>query len=479
MSNEHLLKFDFSKTRVLVVGDVMLDRYWYGGVGRISPEAPVPVVHVNKSEERPGGAGNVALNIKSLGAAVTLLGVIGEDDAGRCLEERLKAADIDCHLIHENDYPTVTKLRVISQHQQLIRLDFEEEKHAVDVEPLLALFEAQLKDADIVLLSDYAKGVLTNPLPFIEIAKQAGVPVFADPKQSNFAAYQGVDCVTPNMKEFEEAVGRCDQEEMLVQKAQALCTQHHLGAVLLTRGERGMTLIRENQDELHIPTQAKEVFDVTGAGDTVIAVFATAAASGFSIEDAMRMANVAAGLVVAKLGAATVTTPELRRALRSKKANISGILNLEQLKLAIEEAHSVGEKVVFTNGCFDILHAGHMLYLKEAKTLGERLIVAVNADETVAQLKGPGRPVNSLDKRMAVLAGIAAVDWVIPFSEATPEPLLEALHPDVLVKGGDYADNEVVGAEIVKAYGGEVKALGELEGLSTTHLIKKIQNKEV
>jgi D-beta-D-heptose 7-phosphate kinase / D-beta-D-heptose 1-phosphate adenosyltransferase len=476
--DEHLLKLDFSKARVLVVGDVMLDRYWHGPVARISPEAPVPVVHVKRTEDRPGGAGNVALNIKALGAQVSLLGVIGDDEPGRQLQERLKAAGIGGELLVDKQFPTIMKLRVLSQHQQLIRLDFEEELHEVNQSALIEAYKKALKNTDIVLLSDYAKGTLVDPVMLIALAKQAKVPVFVDPKQDDFTIYAGADCVTPNLKEFEQIVGRCKHEADIMRKGRELLKEHQLGALLITRGEHGMTLIREKENEVHVPTQAKEVFDVTGAGDTVIATFATAVASGSPLDEAMRLANVAAGLSVGKLGASVVTVPELRRALRSKKANVSGVLTVDQLQLMLEEAKAHGEKVVFTNGCFDILHAGHMLYLREAKSLGDRLIVAVNSDESVKKLKGPGRPVNSLEKRMAVLAGVGVVDWVVSFSDDTPIPLLKALQPDVLVKGGDYTKSEVVGGDIVETYGGEVKVLGVLEGESTTNLINKIHQSD-
>lgn len=466
---------NFSNTRILVVGDLMLDRYWYGPVSRISPEAPVPVVKVDRSEERPGGAGNVALNLAALGAGVTLVGVIGDDEAGKTLHSKLQAAKIEAKLNMSSDQSTITKLRVLSRHQQLIRLDFEDNlSFNLNQEAFTEAYTEALNDVDLVLLSDYAKGTLSNPKRLIDIAKAHNKGVLVDPKSDDFSIYAGAMMITPNMKEFEAVVGRCDDEKDIAKKAQALCKKHDFKAILVTRGEKGMTLLTKAGDEFHIPTRAREVYDVTGAGDTVIATLAAAVASGVSFEQAMVYANTAAGLVVAKMGAATVSLPELKAALLSNEESKRGILNEEQLMHAIEIARAKGRKIVMSNGCFDILHAGHVHYLNKAKEEGDRLIVAVNSDESVAAIKGPDRPVNSLDRRMAVLAGLVSVDWVVSFSDETPCRLLEKLKPDVLIKGGDYTPQEVVGADIVKAYGGKVKVLGLVDGLSTTATISKI-----
>lgn len=465
---------DFSQAHVLVVGDVMLDRYWHGSTSRISPEAPVPVVHIKESEDRPGGAGNVALNVRALGSTASLLGLVGMDEAGRILREQLEGAKIHGHLL-EADMPTVTKLRVISRHQQLIRLDFEE--RPVDDEHFKNLFEKYevlIKKANAVIFSDYNKGALKQLPKFIEVACKAKVPVFIDPKYHDFNIYQGATLLTPNFKEFESVVGPCQNEEDIVKKGRALLKAHNLTALLVTRGERGMTLLRADQPELHIPTRAKEVFDVTGAGDTVIASVAAAVASGTDLADAVVLANAAAGISVGKLGAATVSLPELRGVLQDHRGEPSGVVAEDQLLLAVEEARSRGERIVMTNGCFDILHAGHVHYLDQAKQYGDYLIVAINDDASVRQLKGKGRPVNSLEKRMAVLSGLSATDWVVPFFEDTPERLIKAVTPDVLVKGGDYKIEEIAGADHVLKQGGRVEILDFLEGLSTTSLLNKI-----
>lgn len=466
---------DFSRARILVVGDVMLDRYWHGDTSRISPEAPVPVVHIQQIEERPGGAGNVALNIASLGAKVTLLSICGDDNDADILENKLHAANINCQLLRMAAMTTITKLRVLSLHQQLIRLDFEEKIPSLDYHALVRIFESLVNEFDAVVLSDYGKGALRNAQTLIKIARTANVPVLVDPKGRDFTIYRGASLVTPNRKEFEEVVGVCSHESELAQKGQQLIKDLDLAALIVTRGEHGMTLLRPSEAELHLPTHAKEVYDVTGAGDTVIALLACGLAVGEPLPMAMAMANLGASIVVGKLGAATVTPIELRRALATERAIGRGILAEEQLLIAREDARHHGQRVVFTNGCFDILHAGHVAYLEQAKQLGDRLIVAVNSDASVSRLKGSERPINTLARRLAVLAGLSAVDWVVSFEDDTPERLLELLKPDVLVKGGDRSLDQIVGANLVHSYGGEVQALVLEEGCSTTAIVEKIR----
>ncbi len=464
---------DFTKARVLVVGDIMLDRYWYGDVSRISPEAPVPVVKVQQQTNCPGGAGNVALNVKTLGASVTLLGITGKDETAETLNTTLHAAGIDCHLLNISDTPTITKLRVLSQHQQLIRLDFEEPFHMHHSNQLLDAYQSLLSKTDAVILSDYGKGTLNDSKKLIAAARKKNIPVFVDPKQTDFSVYHSAAVITPNFKEFLTVVGDCPDEQTIKEKSQALLSEHDIGALLITRGENGMTLIRQNEPEIHLPARAQEVYDVTGAGDTVIAVLATSVAAGMELPNAMKLANTAAGIAVSKLGAATISAPELQQALQN--VPFGGLMNEEQLSLAIKNAHNRGKKIVMTNGCFDILHAGHVHYLNEAKKLGDRLIVAVNDDASVIRLKGKDRPINSLEKRMAVLNGLSSVDLVIPFSENTPERLISKLLPDILVKGGDYKPDEIAGAKAVIKNGGQVKIIDLVEGCSTTSVINRIE----
>lgn len=468
----------YNKSQVLVIGDVMLDRYWHGGTSRISPEAPVPVVKVNQVEDRPGGAGNVALNIAALGAGASIVGIVGDDEAGKALKTRLNAAGVHTDFQTVHNKPTITKLRVISRHQQLLRMDFEETFSVEDSSDFVEKAEEMIPLMGAVILSDYAKGSLQDVQSLIAIANKHKVPVLVDPKGSDFARYRKATLMTPNLHEFETVVGHCASEQELVEKGLALLKQLELSALLVTRGEHGMTLLREGMAELHLPARAREVFDVTGAGDTVISVLAASLAAGEELPQSVALANLAAGIVVAKLGTATISAPELRRAVKMEQGSERGVLTEEQLLMTIEEARAHGEKIVFTNGCFDIIHAGHVGYLEDTRSLGDRLIVAINSDESVSRLKGPGRPINPVDRRMAVLAGLEAVDWVIFYSDDTPERLLELIKPDVLVKGGDYSEDQVVGHEIVKAYGGDVKVLSFFENVSTTAIVKKIQAQE-
>ncbi|MFT3929036.1 MAG: bifunctional D-glycero-beta-D-manno-heptose-7-phosphate kinase/D-glycero-beta-D-manno-heptose 1-phosphate adenylyltransferase HldE [Spongiibacteraceae bacterium] len=474
----------FDNARVLVVGDVMLDRYWHGGTARISPEAPVPVVKVEDIEDRPGGSGNVALNIAALGAKAELFGLTGNDEAADALTTQLTAASVACHFHRVEALPTITKLRVISRQQQLLRMDFEQPFDTASAHTLSTQAQTAITSCKAIILSDYAKGALVDPQPLIRAARAANVPVLVDPKGSDFARYRGATLLTPNLSEFETIVGRCADENELVEKGHKLLNDLQLDALLITRGEQGMTLLEANKNpgqpgrpELHLPAQAREVFDVTGAGDTVIAVLATALAAGESLPDAVMLSNIAAGIVVGKLGTAVVSAAELRRALQQQQGRARGAMNLEQLLAAIDDARAQGEKIVFTNGCFDILHAGHVGYLQQARALGDRLIVGVNSDASVSRLKGPGRPINPVDRRMAVLAGLEAVDWVIAFEDDTPEPLLEKLRPDILVKGGDYTKQQVVGWEIVEGYGGSVRVLSFFDDMSTTKIVEKILEK--
>lgn len=466
----------FDSAPVLVVGDVMLDRYWHGPTHRISPEAPVPVVKVDQIEDRPGGAGNVALNIAALGAPAWLVGVTGDDEAALSLRQRLNAAGVYCDFQAHAEQPTITKLRVMSRHQQLIRLDFEE-RFNTDGPALLESVRGLIGKVKVMILSDYGKGALVNHQELIALAREAGVPVLADPKGKDFSIYRGATLITPNLSEFEAVVGECASEQVLVDKGMALIDELELDAILVTRSEQGMTLLCRGQSALHLPARAREVFDVTGAGDTVISTLATALAAGEALPQAVALSNLAAGIVIGKLGTAAISAPELRRAVQREQGSERGVLGAEQLVVAVEDARAHGERIVFTNGCFDIIHAGHVGYLEEARRLGDRLIVAINDDASVTRLKGPGRPINSVDRRMAVLAGLGAVDWVVSFAEDTPEALLELIRPDVLVKGGDYSVEQVVGAPIVQSYGGEVKVLNFVDSCSTTAIVQKIRDK--
>jgi D-beta-D-heptose 7-phosphate kinase/D-beta-D-heptose 1-phosphate adenosyltransferase len=472
---------DFAPARVLVVGDLILDSYWQGGTSRISPEAPVPVVHVQQCENRPGGAGNVAINIAELGANVILDGLIGNDDAGRQLTAVLQHDRVDCRFCPSDDVSTITKMRVLSRHQQLIRLDFEEFRDNAPVDDLLERYTAALADVDVVVLSDYAKGALLKVDEMISRARLAGKPVLVDPKGSDFGRYRGATLLTPNRSEFESIVGECRDEAEFAERAAALLQRLDIDALLITRSEQGMSLLARGESITHFPARAREVFDVTGAGDTVISVLAAALAAGEPLAQAAALANEAAGIAVAKLGAVAVTPAELRAVLNpvDNDAAMSGqgLVAEDDLLVLVSQARQRGERVVMTNGCFDILHAGHVTYLEQARRLGDRLIVAVNDDTSVGRLKGQGRPVNSLARRMAVLAGLRSVDWVIAFSEDTPERLICRVLPDVLVKGGDYTPQQIAGYDCVTAAGGQVRVLDFAEGCSTSAIIDAIRSR--
>lgn len=468
----------FERARLLVAGDVMLDRYWTGDTSRVSPEAPVPVVHVRQTDERPGGAANVALNMAALGARGSVLGLVGDDEAATSLEQRLATAGVAAALLRTPGATTVTKLRILSRHQQLIRLDFEDGFAGCSKEPLARRYEEVLERHDIVVLSDYNKGTLSEAAALIAAARRRGIPVYVDPKGRDFGRYRGATLLTPNLAEFENAVGHCGGEEEVTRRARRLCADLQLEALLITRGDRGLSVYTSEGVPRHFPARAREVYDVTGAGDTVIAVLAAAMAVEQDLDQAAALANLAAGLVVGKLGAATVSPVELRRALHEEDGGAGRVLAEDELVDAAAEARRAGQTLVMTNGCFDILHAGHVAYLERAKALGDRLIVAVNDDATVRRLKGADRPVNPLERRMRVLGGLSAVDWVVPFSEDTPERLIRRVSPDVLVKGGDYTPDQVAGAGHVTATGGRVVIVDLEPGCSTSRIIAAIRGTE-
>ena len=465
----------FSNARVLVVGDVMLDQYWYGNSRRISPEAPVPIVHVRDDEMRAGGASNVALNITALGAQAKLLGMTGDDLNAEKLNKLLSEQQVECHLQKCNTHDTALKLRIIAQHQQMIRLDFEDDFADIDKSELLEQFSTLLDETDIVIFSDYNKGTLTNVNAMLQLAKQKGIPTIVDPKGTDFSKYQGATLITPNWSEFETIVGPCKTDQQLEEKGEALRKELKLDALLVTRGEHGMSLIRADNALFHLPTYAREVFDVTGAGDTVIGTLAASLAAGAEIEDAVALANLAAGIVVRKLGTATTSLAEIHDTLNHADEIGSGIISEDDLEHVIQIAHRRGEKVIMTNGCFDLMHTGHIDYLQKARELGDKLVVAVNSDASVRQLKGESRPINTLQNRMTMLAALECVDWVIEFTEETPERLYCRVLPDVIVKGGDYDADDVAGGKCVKSDGGEIKILHFVEGFSTSQLIEKIK----
>lgn len=467
--------------RCLVLGDLMLDEYLWGKTERISPEAPVQVVDVLREDLRLGGAGNVANNLLALGCQVTMASVIGEDENGwNLLKAFNRLGIVTDGILQEPGRRTGRKTRVLASNQQIVRIDRESR------EPLSIPFEKRLSDwlqlhlagFDVVLISDYLKGVLTQQVlrTVITAAQQRRIPVLVDPKGNDYRKYRGATCLTPNRKEAEAASGipiRC--QATLQEAANALMAMVELDNLLITRSEEGMSLFSGNGETVHIPTVAREVFDVTGAGDTVLALLACGVAGGLSLAESARLANIAAGIAVAKLGTSTVTPSEIIDAVAaSHRDSDSKIKNRDVLAEIIEQERTKGRQVVFTNGCFDLLHAGHVKYLQAARRLGDVLILGLNSDASVQRLKGPKRPLIGEEERAHILAALDCIDYVCLFDEDTPLELITALRPHVLVKGGDYTPDGVVGKDLVESYGGRVELIPFVDGKSTTNIIEKV-----
>ena len=466
---------DMSSGNVTVIGDVMLDRFWSGGSRRISPEAPVPVVNVMSQEDRAGGAGNVAVNLAHLGIDVSLVGLCGEDDHARALRACVESTGVRWNVMPCGG-ETIVKLRGLSRNQQLLRMDFESPLASYGNDLFVGYARQHLADADLVVFSDYAKGSLSMVDRLLEVCREMGKPTLVDPKGLDFERYRGATVLTPNLAELEAIVGPCNDETALLEKTETLRVSLDVQAILVTRSEAGMTLIQAGSPPQHLAASAREVYDVTGAGDTVIAVMAGCLSAGLPLSESARFANQAAGIVVAKLGTASVTPAELRAIPTSEPrlSNKTGVMSESDLLVEIEQAKLTGQRVVMTNGCFDILHPGHVSYLQQASAQGDLLVVAVNDDDSVRRLKGPSRPVNPTADRMAILAALACVEFVVPFSEDTPARLIEAVAPDVLVKGGDYKVEEIAGHESVLARGGRVITLDFVEGHSTSGMLARL-----
>ena len=476
---------DFSKARILCLGDIMLDKYAYCDTERISPEAPVPVLLLKRSQTMLGGAGNVARNVAALGGRAVLVGLLGADQAGAEVKALIRDTPglVDAN-VTSGRRPTICKTRYMAGHQQLVRID-EERNDALEADEaaeLIAAIDGVLPEVDALILSDYGKCVAAPEVveAAISHARKRGVPVYVDPKTDDFRIYRGATCVTPNLKELAAAARLpVASDDEVVAAARQVMEAAEAEAILATRSEKGMVLV-EASGAVHIePARAQEVFDVSGAGDTVIAVLALAAASGHSLAQAMHLANRAAGIVVSKLGTATVELDELMlelsRDVTDKDWHHAKYYGAEEAETLVRRWKSRGLKVGFTNGCFDIVHAGHVSLLAAARAQCDRLLVALNTDRGVRRLKGPTRPVNSLADRTAVIAAVESVDAVISFEEETPIELIRRLKPDVLIKGGDYTIDGVVGADIVQANGGKVLLVDLVEGRSTTRLIDAIR----
>ena len=466
-----------AQPNILVIGDLMIDHYLWGSCERISPEAPVQVVDIAKETTVLGGAGNVINNLNTLGAKVSVASVIGDDENGRELLDMLQKIDVDSsNIAKQEGRKTSKKSRVIAVSQQILRYDKESKEDITQEseQKIIASLEDSIDAYDMVILSDYGKGVLTNSLSqsIIKFAKKNGVRVLVDPKGSDFSKYRGAYLLTPNKKEAILATGiEIQDKDSLRQALQKLKKECDLGISLITLSEDGIATL-DKEVEI-FPTVAKEVFDVTGAGDTVIASIAYALSAGKSIQETAAFANLAAGVVVGKIGSATVSMDEVEEyeASLHKSTSDAHIKSFQEIEALVKRSKELGKKVVFTNGCFDILHVGHVKYLQIAKSFGDILIVGLNSDASVSRLKGPSRPVNIAEDRAYLLAALEAVDFVVPFEDDTPYELIKMIAPDVLVKGGDYEGKTVVGTE----FSGELKLVDFVDGKSTTKTIQKIQ----
>lgn len=471
----------FSDVHILCLGDVMLDRFTYGSATRISPEAPIPVLGISHQQAMLGGAGNVVRNILSLGGSATLVAVTGDDAEGREIAHLLEAEDrITAALVCSGRRPTTVKTRFIADGQQLLRADAEA-THALAADTTLKVmqkFEDALQSADVVILSDYAKGVLSDDVlkQAISLAKDKGIPLIADPKSADFSRYAGVTILTPNRKEMIEAAGQaCDTDGQVESAANFVRNRDGIETLLVTRSESGMSLISQ-EGAHHIPAQAQEVFDVSGAGDSVIACLALAIGTGATLQQSANLANLSGGIVVAKTGTAAVTREELHAALHNAEVQSADekITHLSRAKEIVDNWRARGLKVGFTNGCFDLIHPGHISLISQARSEVDRLIVGLNTDDSIRRLKGPDRPATGETSRAIVLASLEDVDLVVPFAEDTPLTLIETLCPDVLVKGADYTVDTVVGSDIVQAYGGRIFLAELKKGFSTTSTIQRL-----
>lgn len=477
------VEVDFTGLRVLVLGDLMLDTWVEGHVERISPEAPIPVLRVDRRREMLGGAGNVARTLAALGAHAILIGIVGKDGAGRRLDEILHAPEtrIEARLVVSSETPTTHKTRYLAAAQQILRVDEEIANPASKrlATRLVAAYDEALVGADAIILSDYAKGALTDTVLAHAIQKARGAkkPVIADPKSRDLSRYRGVNLLTPNRFEALAATGiDCADDAGAERAARVILGSVAADAVIVTRGPDGLTLVPREGKASHVPSRARAVFDVSGAGDTMVAVLALALAARTPLAEAAHLANTAAGVVVAKPGTATLSPRELKDALNEERAGeiMTKIASLEEVLERVVLWRAEGARIGFTNGCFDLIHPGHVKLLSRARRDCDRLIVALNADDSVRRLKGPERPIQNESARATVLASIAAVDCVVLFGEDDPLRLIEAIRPDLLFKGADYAPNEVVGGDFVRAYGGRVSLVPLEAGASTTATISRI-----
>jgi D-beta-D-heptose 7-phosphate kinase / D-beta-D-heptose 1-phosphate adenosyltransferase len=481
---EIVKQFGKSKAHALVIGDVMLDRYLMGEVGRISPEAPVPVVLIKSEEARAGGASNVAANLALLGISTRLVGCVGADAEAKTLSNLIKASGVKANLIASKTRPTIAKTRILGGHQQMLRLDQEDSASLSSIETtsLLQVLKVELAEKpSVVILSDYAKGLLNETIcqQIISQCQLHKIPVLVDPKGTDYSKYKGATALTPNKKEAAEACHTNSLDSDLMSKVAALKTKLGLSFMAVTRGEEGISLIEDakiKNSAHHLPATAQKVFDVSGAGDTVIATLAAGLMHDLTPLQSLELANIAAGVVVGKVGTVPITRADLLEALTAKQGDQQAhkICDLAELELKVKAWKQAKQKIVFTNGCFDLLHAGHVTYLEAAKKRGDKLILGLNTDRSVSAIKGPSRPVVHENDRARVLAALESVDAVILFDEDTPLKLIKALKPEVIAKGSDYTADQVIGGKEVRSWGGEIALIELVEGRSTSNIIKKL-----
>ena len=464
---------DFTNSKIIVIGDIILDQYFCGNVHRISPEAPVPIVLINKKTMNLGGAANVTMNLKGVGVNHILMGAIGDDANGIVLSDILNKNGIICGIVVVQGYPTITKTRVVSQGQQIVRLDEEQISKICDGnrKRVLQHFDENLPGTTGVIVSDYGKGLINSTITrhVIDKCNDGNIPVFIDPKDTSWTKYANAFCITPNIKEFSLIEPFIND---LNEKSKIILDRYNFEYILLTRGPEGMTLFNRQHEPIHIKSNAREVFDVSGAGDTVIAFMASAFSTGMSMEKSAEIANIAAGIVVSKRGTKPIEQIELKQIFLSNSENsIKKIVSKEQAVERIEEWRSIGNTIVFTNGCFDIIHVGHIKLIHEAAKSGDRLIIGINSDNSVKRIKGESRPIIKEEERAAILSNIKDVDLIVIFDEETPFDIISTLTPDVIVKGGDWTVETVVGNELVK----KVVIVPIVNDNSTTNVIKSIK----
>lgn len=473
---------NFGNIRVLVLGDFMLDKYIMGDVKRISPEAPVPVINVKKKQVHLGGAGNVINNIISLGASARILSCIGRDEAGDYLVKRMNEKGVDTQFVWQvESEQTIVKTRVVAKGQQFLRYDEEAVKDICEeyVEYIEKNINEVFDGVDIVIISDYGKGTVTfdSAQTIIRKARNGNIPVIIDPKGNDYKKYTGATTCTPNMLEFRQVIHEAGAltETEIAEKAKQLCESVNLDYLLITRSEYGMSFVgKENGEKRDYPAVAQEVIDVTGAGDTVISTFSLALAAGLDISDACELANDAASIVISKFGAATATLEEIRSL--GYGGGKTKLVSLEKITEIAKRLKENGKRIVFTNGCFDLVHAGHISSFAQAKELGDVLIVGINSDTSIKRIKGDKRPIVDQTNRAKLLSAFNMIDYIVIFDDDTPELLVQAVIPDVLVKGKDWAGKIVVGQDVVEAHGGRVCLINLEDGLSTTNIIEKIRN---